>query len=231
MSIPARPDAEAVLAETFACPPAVATAINGKAHLRDYPAKAVIVACDSVFDAVHVMVAGNARMQAFGLDGRLVAVEDYSRGDLFGENGLFETERAAHDIAAMIPSCAAAIGNTAFLDLMANYNCVALAVSRRLVARLSRITRRMVEGATLSANGRIHAEILRQAQAGTAMTISPPPVLSQSAPAAREATARATGAAARVSPELRPSGAGALGGVGIFIGNAPSDDWCNRSCE
>jgi CRP-like cAMP-binding protein len=179
MSIPARPDAEAVLAETFACPPAVATAINGKAHLRDYPAKAVIVACDSVFDAVHVMVAGNARMQAFGLDGRLVAVEDYSRGDLFGENGLFETERAAHDIAAMVPSCAAAIGNTAFLDLMANYNCVALAVSRRLVARLSRITRRMVEGATLSANGRIHAEILRQAQAGTAMTISPPPVLSQ----------------------------------------------------
>jgi len=51
----------------------------------------------------------------------------------------------------------------------------------------------------------------------------PPPVLSQSAPAAREATATATGAAARVSPKrLRPSGAGALGGVGMFIGNAPS---------
>jgi len=61
---------------------------------------------------------------------------------------------------------------------MSSYNCVALAVSRRLVARLGQITRRMVEGATLSANGRIHAELLRQARASDSMTISPAPILS-----------------------------------------------------
>ena len=197
MDAAARQDAETVLAETFGCSPAIAAAITGKAHLRGFPARSVIVACDSVFDEVHVMVEGNARMLAFALDGRLVAVEDYQRGDLFGENGLFETERAAHDISAVVASRAAAIGNAAFLDLMANYNCVALAVSRRLVARLSKITRRMVEGATLSANGRIHAEILRQARAGTAMTITPAPVLSQLAlqvQSTRETVSRAISA-------------------------------------
>ena len=197
MDAAARHDAETVLAETFACSPAIAAAITGKAHLRGFPARSVIVACDSVFDEVHVMVEGNARMLAFALDGRLVAVEDYQRGDLFGENGLFETERAAHDISAVVASRAAAIGNAAFLDLMANYNCVALAVSRRLVARLSKITRRMVEGATLSANGRIHAEILSQARAGTAMTIAPAPVLSQLAlqvQSTRETVSRAISA-------------------------------------
>lgn len=190
-------DARSVLAETFGCSPAIAAAITGKAHVRSFPARSVIVACDSVFDEVHVMVEGNARMLAFALDGRLVAVEDYQRGDLFGENGLFETERAAHDISAVVASRAAAIGNAAFLDLMANYNCVALAVSRRLVARLGKITRRMVEGATLSANGRIHAEILRQARAGTAMTIAPAPVLSQLAlqvQSTRETVSRAISA-------------------------------------
>jgi CRP/FNR family transcriptional regulator, cyclic AMP receptor protein len=36
----------------------------------------------------------------------------------------------------------------------------------------------MVEGATLSAPGRIHAELLRQARAGEAMTIRRMPILS-----------------------------------------------------
>jgi CRP/FNR family cyclic AMP-dependent transcriptional regulator len=170
-------DAQLVLAQTFACNGDVAVAIAAKARLRDYPARAVIVAADRIFEQVHVLVDGHARMLAFAIDGRLVAVEDYGKGDLFGETGLFEAEPAQHDIAAVVASKGAA-SNAVFLDLMANYHCVALAVSRRLVARLSTITRRMVEGATLSATGRIHAELLRQAQAGSAMTISPAPVLS-----------------------------------------------------
>ena len=171
-------DPQLVLAQAFGCNPDIAAAMAAKARLRAYPARAVIVAGDQLFDHVHVLVDGHARMCAFAVDGRLVAVEDYGKGDLFGETGLFEPEPARHDISAVIASKAAAFANAVFLDLMANYHCIALAVSRRLVARLSTITRRMVEGATLSATGRIHAELLRQAQAGTAMTIAPPPVLS-----------------------------------------------------
>jgi len=190
-------DAQAVLADTFGCNPDIAAAIAVKARLRDYPARAVIVEGDHAFEHVHVLVDGHARMCAFAIDVRLVAVEDYAKGDLFGETGLFEPEPAQHDISAVVPSKGAAFANAEFLDLMANYHCVALAVSRRLVARLSTITRRMVEGATLSAMRRIHAELLRQAQAGKAMTISPAPVLSNFAlqvQSTRETVSRAINA-------------------------------------
>lgn len=195
---PASPtDAQLVLAQTFGCNPAVAAAIAVQARLRDYPARAVIIEGNQVFEHVHVLVDGHARMCAFAIDGRLVAVEDYEAGDLFGETGLFEAQPAQHDISAVVASKGAAFANAVFLELMANYHCVALAVSRRLVARLSIITRRMVEGATLSATGRIHAELLRQAQAGTAMTICPAPVLSNFAlqvQSTRETVSRTIGA-------------------------------------
>ena len=189
--------AHMVLAETFACNAATAETLAARARLRDHPAHSVIIAADRDGAHVHVMVDGHARMMAFAVDGRLVAIEDYLRGDLLGETALFEKDQPAHDIAAVIASTSAAFGQAVFLDLMTNYSCVALAVSRRLVARLSRITQRMVEGATLSANGRIHAELLRRAQASEDLTIRPPPVFSQFAlqvQSTRETVSRAINA-------------------------------------
>lgn len=171
--------AATVLAGTFACGPALAEVLEARARVRGYRARSVIVAGDQVFDAVHVLIDGRARTLAFAVDGRLVAVEDFGIGDLFGETGLFEPARAPHDIAAVEDSRTAAFANAVFVELMSAHSAVAIAVSQRLVARLGKVTRRMVEGATLSATGRIHAELLRQAEAGEAMTISPPPVLSQ----------------------------------------------------
>ncbi len=197
MDAASQTDAQRVLAHTFGCSAAVAAAIALKARVRDYPARAVIVEGNQVFEHVHVLIDGLARMCAFAMDGRLVAVEDYRAGELFGETGLFEAEPARHDISAVVASTAAAFANVVFLDLMTNYHCVALSVSRRLVTRLRAITQRMVEGATLSATGRIHAELLRQAQAGTAMTISPAPVLSNFAlqvQSTRETVSRTIGA-------------------------------------
>jgi len=189
--------AQSVLGETFACNPATAATLVAKARLHDYPARGVIVPGDRAPAQIHVLIDGHARMLAFAIDGRLVAIEEYGRGDLLGEAGLFDAEAAGHDIAAVTASLSAAFGNAVFIDLMTNYTCVALAVSRRLVARLSRITQRMVEGATLSANGRIHAELLRQAQASEDLTIRPPPVLSQFAlqvQSTRETVSRAINA-------------------------------------
>jgi len=190
-------EAETALGEAFACSAAIAAAIAAKARLGEYPARVVIVASERLHDHVHVLVNGHARMNAFAFDGRLVAIEDYLRGDLLGETGLFEPEAPRHDIAAVIASTVATFANAVFLEIMASYHCVALAVSRRLVARLSQITRRMVEGATLSALGRIHAELLRQAQACEDLTIRPAPVLSQFAlqvQSTRETVSRAINA-------------------------------------
>jgi CRP-like cAMP-binding protein len=171
--------AQTVLGETFACTPATAAALVAKARLRAFPAHGTIIAGEAANTQVHVLVDGHARMSAYAIDGRLVAIEDYLRGDLMGEGGLFEREKTSHPVAAVVTSQSAAFGHATFLDLMTNYSCVGLAVSRRLIARLSRVTQRMVEGATLSATGRIHAELLRQAQAQADLTIRPAPVLAQ----------------------------------------------------
>jgi len=190
-------DTHALIAKVFACDAALAEVIANKTRFRDFPARSIIVEGDSAFDHVYVLVDGHARMLAYAVDGRLVAVEDYVPGDLFGENGLFETQVAPHDICAVTQSRTGALAHPEFLALMTNYHAVGLAVSRRLVARLSSLTRRMVEGATLSANGRIHAELLRQAQASDNMTICPAPVLSAFAlivQSTRETVSRAIGA-------------------------------------
>ena len=167
-----------IIMQAFACDAPLATVIADKARFQGHAARAVIVEGDSLFDHVYLLIEGKPRMLAYAIDGRLVAVEDYVSGDFFGENGLFENQAAPHDITAVVPTHTGAFENSQFLALMSSYNCVALAVSRRLVARLGQITRRMVEGATLSANGRIHAELLRQARASDSMTISPAPILS-----------------------------------------------------
>jgi CRP-like cAMP-binding protein len=99
-------------------------------------------------------------------------------GDIFGEAAGLSVANSGAEVSAVSNVDAGQIGVGAFVGLMERYNCIALSIARGLTLRLTQTTRRMVEGATLSAPGRIHAELLRQAQAGTAMTIQPMPMLS-----------------------------------------------------
>ena len=169
--------AESVVAAAFGCDAALAAIVAEKARYRDYPARATIVEGGAALDALYLMLSGHARMRAFSFDGRLIVVEDFRGGDIFGEGGLFQRHIAPGEVAAVLPVSAAAFPTAVFLALMASYSVIALAVSRLLVARLGETTRRLVEGATLSAVGRVHAELLRQARAGEGMTIRPAPVL------------------------------------------------------
>jgi len=136
-------------------------------------------------------------MMATALEGRMSVIEDYREGDLFGERGLFGDKGSLHDVLAVKQSRVGAFANPDFLALMSNYSCVALAVSRLLVARLDTAQRRLAEGTTLSVRGRVCAELLRLARAGNAMTIAPAPVLAQLAlrvDSTRESVSRAIGA-------------------------------------
>ena len=162
----------------FRCDDDVARAVTAKARFHRYPHHATIVAGGSIADQVFLIVTGHARMVAFAVDGRMVMIHDFFEGDLFGEGGLFGEAMSSEEVAAVDRVEAGRFGNADFVALMTNYSCIGLAVSRLLVARLASATQRLIEGATLSAVGRIHAELLRQARAGAAMTIRPAPVLS-----------------------------------------------------
>ena len=187
----------ATVARAFTCDDDLAGVVAAKARPRSWPARSTIVARGARFEHLYLVVTGHARMLAVSIDGRQVVVEDYRDGDLFGEGSLFGAPEASDDIAAVESVAAGTFESHIFLGLMTNYSAIALAMSQRLVARLSRTTQRLVEGATLTATGRIHAELLRQARSGDAMTIRPAPVLAAFAltvQSTRESVSRAINA-------------------------------------
>ncbi len=139
------------------------------------------------------MLDGHAQAVAISTDGRAVLVQDFYQGDLFGELGLMPGGVNEEEVLAVDTVDASQFRSDVFIGLMEAHATVALAVSRLVVARLYRTTRRMVEGATLSATGRVCAEVLRLARAGDNV-IRPAPKVSDLAKAAqttRETASRA----------------------------------------
>lgn len=171
--------AVAVFAGAFACEPDVAEAIRAQSRLQDYAPRQVILSGGEPDERLFVMIDGHARLHAYSTDGRLLAVEDFLPGSLFGESALTGDDPAGDEVTAIERSLAGIILAPAMVALMSRHGAVALAVSRMLVARLAALTRRLVESSTLSATGRVHAELLRLARGADGMRISPVPVNSQ----------------------------------------------------
>jgi CRP/FNR family transcriptional regulator, cyclic AMP receptor protein len=184
----------AVIARAFACSAELGAHIAGLALSRSYPQRASILRSGDRAQSVYLVVDGCANAIAYSLDGRLVLVADYRAGDLFGEGSLLGDIRIEEDFVAVEPTEAAIFRALTFVGLMETHSGIALAVSRVLTQRLNQANRRLVEGATLSSNGRVHAELLRQARLQGGNTIRPAPVLSEFAlrvQVARETVSRA----------------------------------------
>lgn len=171
--------AVAVFAQTFGCGNDLADVLVAKGRTRAWPPRATIVESLGANTAVFLMIDGHAHALALSVDGRLVLVETFGKGAIFGEASLIGDSRSEHEVAAVDHVQASQFAAQTFVALMENYSCIALTMSRVLTARLQETTRQMVEIATLSAPGRIHAELLRQARATPGMAITPAPVLSE----------------------------------------------------
>ncbi len=169
----------ALFAASFDCSTEVAQAAAAKVRFAEYAPRKVIVASGTMNDRLYLMIEGHARMLAFSIEGRLMVVEDFAPGDLFGEGALIGEDPVADEITALDAVSAGLFEAQVMIALMSTHASIALAISRRLIARLSAVSRRLVEGVTLSAAGRIHAEILRLARAAPDLAIRPPPVLSE----------------------------------------------------
>lgn len=168
-----------VLTRAFDCDSNLSTVIAAKAVFQDYHPRTTILSARDAAPVVHLVISGEAQSVALAIDGRMVLVAEFRTGDMFGEAAVLTTYQMIDDVVAVDLVHTGRFGSAAFIGLIENYPRVALAVSRRLTERLSVTTRRMVEGATLSASGRIHAELLRLARAGEAMTITPAPIFSE----------------------------------------------------
>jgi CRP/FNR family transcriptional regulator, cyclic AMP receptor protein len=186
-----------VIQTSFGCAPALASVISGRARYSHYVPQEALIESGEQVDTAFLIITGRAREMALSLDGRALVVQDFVPGDLFGESVILGELLATEEVIALEATDAGLFGAGDLVALIENYSCVALAFSKLMTRRLRQTRRRLVEGVTLSAAGRIHAELLRQARASTALTINPAPVLTEFAllvQSTRETVSRTIGA-------------------------------------
>ena len=145
----------------LACSPEVASAIAACAAARDYPAQAVILRCGDAWDYAHLVTAGRARALVYGFDGQMVLVHEYRPGDIFGAVGSADVHPSSADVVAADPTRTACVPAAQFVMLVDRHGSLGLLLVRRLLDQLHETSGRMVERMTLSAPGRVYAELLR----------------------------------------------------------------------
>ena len=166
------------ITHSFGCTEDVARTVAAIATARYFPAHSVMIRAGDADPDAWLILSGEAQAIAYSAGGQYILIHSFVAGDIFGEAAGLSVSTSGAEVTAVIGVDAGQIGVGAFVGLMERYNCIALSVAHALTRRLTQTTRRMVEGATLSAPGRIHAELLRQARAGEAMTIRRMPILS-----------------------------------------------------
>jgi CRP/FNR family transcriptional regulator, cyclic AMP receptor protein len=168
-----------VIAATFGCTASLAKVIGDRAIFRHYRPREAMISGGQAIGHAFLIINGRAKEIALSLDGRAVLVQEFGRGDLFGEGVILGNQIATEDVVAIDLTEAGLFSAVHLVGLIENYSNVAIAVSRLLTQRLVQTRRRVVEGATLSASGRVHAELLRQGKASPGYRIVPAPVLTE----------------------------------------------------
>jgi CRP/FNR family cyclic AMP-dependent transcriptional regulator len=168
-----------VICRAFACPVDIGAIVLAQLTHRSFPSRSTILWSDDAGRHVYLVFSGRARAVTYSVEGHIVLIHVFEAGDIFGESRVLGRDDVAQDVIATAPVEAGLCGAACFIRLMENHACMALAVSRLLIERLSVTTRRMVEISTLSAAGRIHAELLRQARRSPELAIEPFPILSE----------------------------------------------------
>lgn len=163
----------------FGCTPDIANVIDGLTQLvRTEPEGTIIWSGESV-PYVFLLIEGRAQAVVYSAQGQLVLLDTYAAGDIFGEVDMVAATHSWEQVIAVTQVDAGRLRQQDFVMLLENHPSLAMAVLRQITSRLSRTARRMVERTTLSATGRIYAELLRQAGEGDGRTIRPLPTMSE----------------------------------------------------
>jgi len=189
-----------LLRRVFDCPEDLADQILVRGRLRQYGARVTIVRRGENISTLYVVVDGRAHALVYSIEGQAVLLHEYRSGDLFGV--MSSPYSAAHDadVVAIEDVNAFLLDGVVLALLAEQHSCIGLALLRFMVDRLQQTASRMYEHAALSAVGRVHAELLRQARECQDLTIRPSPVLADLAlrvSTTRETASRAVNALER----------------------------------
>jgi CRP-like cAMP-binding protein len=189
-----------LLCGVFGCSIELAGQIFVRGRCRDYQTKVAMVRSGDHISTLYVIVAGKAHAIAYSLDGQPVLLHEYASGDFFGVVSPPYSVTHDMDVVTVEQVCAFLLEGGALALLAEQHTCIGLALLRVMVDRLQRTAARMYEHVALSAVGRVHAELLRQARQSADLTIRPSPILSDVAlrvSTTRETASRAVNALER----------------------------------
>lgn len=193
-------DLQEAIGGALGCSPDVAGALAAHAAARQFPARAVILRCGDRWSHAWLVMTGRAQALVYGLDGQMVLVHEYRPGDLFGAVEAADVWPVEADVIAADPTSAACVPAADFVMLVNRHGSLGLLLVRSLLGQLRATSARMVDRTTLSAPGRVYAELLRLARLGDGATIRPAPVHSALAvrvQSTRETVSRAVSALER----------------------------------
>jgi len=155
---------------------------------------------------VFFVVRGRVRIVNYSLSGREITLDDVSAGGHFGELAAIDGQPRSAAVMAVEDSLIVALPHRHFLEILARYPQIALALMERLARMVRASTERIMDLSTLAANNRVQAEVLRQAHENemedNTAVIKPIPVHSDIA--SRVSTTRET--VARVLSDLTRKG-------------------------
>lgn len=193
-------DIQQAIRRAFACSDEDVERLRRCASSRSYAARGVILRQGEVRRDTLLLAAGKAQAILYAADGRFALLHDYRAGDLLGVVAHEDSSLVEADVLAVEAARVVMFLSLEFLRLVETRPAIAMAVSRILLNQLRAATERLAAQMILSANGRIHAELLRLAREGDGRVIRPTPVLSELAVrvnSTRETVSRAISALER----------------------------------
>ena len=146
---------------------------------RRFESGQVLINRDAEARDVFLIVSGRVRVNIYTAAGRQVTFRELQEGDTVGEISAVDSGRRSADVVALSDGLAASLGAADFRALLRDEPLVNERFMRYLVQLVRLLSESVIELSTLGVQNRIHAEILRLAQAdagsGSARLISPSP--------------------------------------------------------
>ncbi|MEO9599370.1 Crp/Fnr family transcriptional regulator [Parasphingorhabdus sp.] len=190
-------DRLAALESFFACSQTDAEKLNAAMSFATYRHKDILIHQGDIGAKLWIVLHGRAQLQIIGIDGQIQLLASHGPGELFGT---FPHEQAViSDITAQDRLSVLEIPTAKMTALLQEEAGIGSGLSKILGRQYNAVLDRMAARITLTANGRVYAELLRTA--GEEGRISPPPVIAALALSAQ--TTRETGSRAISALERR----------------------------
>ena len=130
---------------------------------RRFSADEHIVDRDSTSTDVYFLVRGRVRIVNYSMSGREITFDELEAGSYFGEIAALDGRPRSANVVALEDSLILSLSRTAFIEILAGNQQLALKVMCRLATIVRSANERIMDLSTLAAQSRVQAEILRQA--------------------------------------------------------------------